>query len=539
LGKAYVYPVPTIIFWFGVLILTALTRYAYARTFLRRDTTLVSFEDLSVARVDRADSSRVLTRSIVDLLYNPKPVRMSDLHMDVMPGIDEPGFGGLQPDLDMESVRGFEPSDRLVKIGSFELTLRDLIALTSYMFSRSYEAYLTGWLKESAGRVVAFASLRNSKEPQKNGTSRVERTGADSRQQAILDLAAQVLVDTRKSTLTNNWRSFRSFQEAMKLRQDKTARCQAGSIDEARAHLEDAVTYDPSNWIARFNLALTLCGDDQAQAALKHFELLEQVIRRAWPRVADPQRATSDGAHQGGAEQTCWDQPAFQDVLRHLEQYPECAFLIVYNKAVALTGLHTDEARFRASEYLEAIAGFRDPNGARAFEWPYSEIAKKLSARSRIELSLYALSAKAALLARVCTAGGRCDTEQVSQLLEKIEQLCLQEQEQHWRSLQTSRAVALTALASALISDGDLSGAHDRLQTALAAEPRLVEAHLRLAELYIRHQTACTENWARLAQSLLTQVLKLSPTCQRATALLAHLEPEPSADRLDAAARIR
>jgi hypothetical protein len=39
---------------------------------------------------------------MMSLLHNPAPLRITELYMDIMPGIDEPGFGGLQPDLNRE-----------------------------------------------------------------------------------------------------------------------------------------------------------------------------------------------------------------------------------------------------------------------------------------------------------------------------------------------------------------------------------------------------------------------------------------------------
>jgi hypothetical protein len=125
------------------------------------------------------------------------------------------------------------------------------------------------------------------------------------------------------------------------LRQGESPGPDSAHITEARRHLEDAVTYDPSNWIARFNLALTLCRDSQVDTALKHFDMLEEVVARAWPKAA---------------------------LLR------------------------------------------RDQSESGCSTWP--EIAGR-------------------------QAG----------LLETIEGLCQQEQEQHWRSLQTSHAVVLMALA--------------------------------------------------------------------------------------------
>jgi tetratricopeptide (TPR) repeat protein len=524
LWEAYVFPVPTTFFWILALVGLAILWRLCVRWFPRK-ATLVAFEDLSVPRAERGDASRVLTRMLVNHLHNPKPVQMFDLHMDIMPGIDEAGFGGLQPDYEIEMVRGFEPSDRPVKVGGVELTLRDVFVLASRLFCRPYKAYLTGWLKQSENGAIAFASFNCPRHSKKDRAWRLQRTGPRARETAVADLAAMIMVDTRHSTLTKSWQSFRNFHKAVKLRQDPGMTRQQGTLTSARTHLERAVTYDPANWVARFNLALTLCRDRQARTALKHFEMLEEVIHRDWPLC--PTSPAGSGKPPAVASSPLDpDQPAFQDVVWHLTHYPECAFLIIYNKSISLTRLGHAEAHAQADKNLGLIAGLREKDGWRAFSWPYNEIGATLKDRSRIELSLYALSAQAGLLSPGHSgAASRCDRARLEQLLRTIEELCAKEQKEHWRSLQTTRAVALTALASALMSEGNIDGAHDRLQSALAAEPQFIEAHLLLAGLYIEYQDQSVDDWASRARALLHRALVLYPNCRRAVELLEAVTP--------------
>jgi hypothetical protein len=144
------------------LIVIAMPLWAYRYLLFRfpRRATRVSFEDLSEPRDTRLAKSRVLTNNTRDLLQNPKPVQMSELHVDLMPGTDEGGFSGLSPTLAMESVLGFEPSDHPVKVASLEFSLQDLFGLLSSFFSRLYEHDLDGWLDIRGDQVEAFAELR-------------------------------------------------------------------------------------------------------------------------------------------------------------------------------------------------------------------------------------------------------------------------------------------------------------------------------------------------------------------------------------------
>jgi hypothetical protein len=556
--RTYVFPITWPIGCLAVLGLLLATWHYQSLAFPRRGTQ-VSFEDLSSSEPERLDKSRVLTRSILNLMENPRPVQVSDLYMDIMPGTDEPGFGGLRPGVEMEALSGYEPSDRPMKFGAVEFTLRDAFSLFSRFFSRRHEAYLDGWLTEEGGRVVAFAQVlnhlrqpideksfkdirrapktfawpftaRRSSDSAESTESqplqwRVERAGSEARQSAIADLAAQILVGTEGSVLTHSWQSFRCFHNALKPRLEDRIN-PAVDIVTVRSYLARAVAYDASNWIARFHLALVLCRANQTRIALEHFKILDNVIHKAWTKT-------------GGLTLVCSsDTPAFQNVVHHLENHPECAFLILYNKAVALSNLHEVPSDQEASKTLDRLAGLTRPDGDSAFEYPYCEIAKKLTDQSRVELSLYAIGAHANLLA----SGNRCTpkqstqnldetAQQIRELLDQAEQLCLTEQDQHWRSVQTTRAVTSLALARVLASSGKPDDARKLLRIALSAEPGLVDAYVLTAELFITSRNLWFDDWFLRAEALLLHACELSPNCRPAILLLANLYLDPFVGR--------
>jgi hypothetical protein len=568
-------PMVVVAIYVGVLIGLLWAWSRCLRLFPRKGT-LVSFEDLTVPRSDRPEKSRILTQLILDLLQNPRPVQMSDLQMDIMPGLKEPGFGNLQPAITMVSVAEYEPSENPMKIGMVEFSIRDLHALFSRYFARPHNQYLEGWLIAEDGGFDAGARLVNyarkpvlrPRRPERSGQSdshsprrhtdltqepgddadsplewRVRKGGDGARFEAIADLAAQILVDTGNSTLTNSWQSFRCFNRALSLRDDQETpkpradhqRSGPSTLTAARGHLERAVAHDPSNWIARFSLALTLSRDDEADVALKHLIMLEKVVKRAWSSVR--LKRDSEAYHRLRAER-----PAFCNVVDHLKDYPECAFLILYNKAVALQNVDANRlAESREVRSLEHAANIfaqisrLDEHRDVHLEDPYPEIAKyeRLSDRSRVELSLYALSALADLLADAPESlapppglnRSLSRANQIKALLEAVEGLCERKQEEHWRSLQTARAVTLTAHASALEKEGRLSDARDALLSALAAEPRFVKASLRLAEFYLK-QTGPT--WLLHAKSILEHVLDVNPACEHAAVLLQRLNADPA-----------
>jgi tetratricopeptide (TPR) repeat protein len=535
-----------------------------------RQGTLVAFDDLSVPRAERPDKSRVLTQSILESLQNPRPVQMSDLQMDIMPGIDESGFGGLQAMITMSSVLEYEPSDNPMKIAGVEFSLRDVLGLVRRHFTRPHNQYLEGWLTadangidvgarllDSAGRAVLspqrqdqVCGLQDGDQASRARTPnmaeedrcewRVRRIGAEARAEAVADLAAQILVATGNSTLTNSWQSFRHFHKALQLRNDQQSDDRSDRLALARGHLERAVGYDPANWIARFSLALTLSRDNEADVALQHFEILEDVVERAWKAVGTMPRDPR------AYRQLCKERPAFFNAVTHLEGHPECAFLILYNKAIALVNSKATPPqppkpgfREQAANIFAQIARL-DGGGPVELEWPYPAIAsdKRLSKRSRVELSLYASSALADLLASAppCLPappgleGMSTRVAQIDALRQQVEGIRELKKEEHWPSLQTARAVTLTAYASALRGAGRPADARDALHAALAAQPRFVNAAALLAELYIG-PPPLSPDWSMRAEGLLNRALEINPSCEHAKRLLAKLYADPAVDK--------
>ena len=497
----------------------------------------VSFEDLSEPHETRLAKSRVLTNNIRDLLQNPKPMQMSQLHIDIMPGTDEGGFNGLSPTLAMESVLGFEPSDHPVKVASLEFSIRDLYGLLSSFFARPFEHYLDGWLDTRGDQVEAFAELRTHGRHERDDKWSVRCSGPRARERAIADLAAQIVVGTGKSTMTNNWQSFRNFHEALKLRFSDRSISPDRDSSSPRTYLERALEYDAANWIARFNLGLALCRENQPQTALQHFKILEDVFTKVWTRA---KTTLPETVREGQACPT--DEIAFRSVLKHVKEYPECPFLVLYNRAIALANLDKPNQRGTSLEILEKIGGLLQGNSGSRFESPYDEMAVGLGHRSRTELALYALSAKANILARVldshCSRPAASppdvigsEAKQIRAITETIGRICLQEQEQHWQSLQTARAVSLTALARVLTDEAEEAEAERLLHEALAAEPGFVGAYLHLAELYLRARERLAATWPSKAEWVLKRALELSPACSRASFLLASLYAEPLVGR--------
>jgi hypothetical protein len=560
--------IPVVLLWVGVAGVVALSMWGVScviRMLPRRGLTHILFEDLSAGRDERLDRNRVLAQSVVSRLQNVQPLASFDLQMDIMPGANEAGFGGLQPVLTMASVMNLERTDRQIKIGALEFSLRDLLTLISQLFARPPQQYLEGWLIEANGSVEVGAQLldhrrRPTCEPE--CTSGDETTlprplswvirGCSERDRAIADLAAQIVVDTGRSTLTSDWRSLRSFHEAMLLRHDQRldAHLESGPavdpkaiLSAARGHLARSVSYDPSNWIARFSLAVTLCRDNEPVVALHHLDILKEAVARAWPFVCEQTGQKARAVDMANA----FDGPGFKELVRHLRTLPQCAFLILFNEGIALATQKDDiESLRKARAVFKHLSDWMPPAPGCAtravpvvpFAPPYEAIAPSVNDQSRTTLALYAMGAHASLIADTVEDTGQSRLEDhpvlvLEQLLGRIHADCRVQNAAHWPSALSARAITQAALGHVLLKRHCLGEAQAKFEEALAAEPQLVRALLGLAETYIRRadtqahlqvsDRARAREWLTSASALLVRAMAINAGCAQGKRLSAEL----------------
>lgn len=573
---------PVIAFWIGVSCIAGLSLWAVScliRAWPRRGLTHILFEDLSAGRDERLDRNRTLAQSLISRLQNPQPLPTFDLQMDVMPGAKEPGFGGLEPVLTMTSVLNYERTDRAIRIGAIEFSLRDLLTIISTWFTRPPGQHLEGWLTETHGAIALGAQmLDHRRQPlfARNGAlvsareaARAQQSGnkddlarplawlvraAGEREPAIADLAAQILVDTGRSTLTSDWRSLRSFDEAMRLRDDQhfdshpeaspPVDRQARTSD-ARGHLARAVSYDPSNWIARFSLAVTLSRDNEPLLAIEHLTILESAVARAWPYV----RKTDSSSTAAGAPDA-FEGPGFNQLVRHLETLPECAFLVLFNRGIACAACRNDLDKLRrARGVLEQLSNWMPTESGctsrsapvAEFEEPYRTIGCHVSEQVRTTLALYAMGAHASLIADTATGSGMNLEPQpvlaLERLLARINADCRIRNATHWPSAMSARAIVQAALGQVLFHKGYVNEAQQHFEAALGAEPRLVRALLGLGEIYLRHAerqstvSGCDPDgiseWLTRADALVGRAMTINAGCAEGRRLSNRVHQSP------------
>jgi hypothetical protein len=542
--------------------------YKIVLNFFPRKGIEVSFSDLNAESGAANANSRSLTAELLFLLEDPEPLAVRGLQMNTMPGTGQPAFGVIRPVQAMTQASDFSQSKHPMKLGAVEFGLDDIARLISRVFGRPNEGTLVGWLSCGDGSAVAAAEL-SRRSPGRGygggrGPWRAAATGKTAREDALARIAAQILVDMRENKFTDSWQSLKACQDGIKIMREDDAN---PNLSNARRCFESALHHDSGNWIARFYLAVSLCGEDAGKpaTALRHFKILDEVLSRAVDeeafedlaklRLAEMRRQRilrfllkrSAQVKSYIRKKRERESPRLMSRLtglfQHLVNYPECPFILQYNIALALEELQRKGGAQELCpplgdgvvwndplESLAKIAALRhqDPQ----CDGHYSRYAKLLNDRERFELSLYAQSARAHIKSM---RGAPACVKDLRDILADIEDTCgaarkkarcLNLRIDSWRAIETSRAVALASLARGLVSNGGIADhqeARDRLYQAIASEPLLVDAYVQLADLYMKRGDELATNWDERASALLARAHELNPTCPGAKALSSKL----------------
>ncbi len=492
----------------------------------------LAFEELSADKETRFNRSRVLTGLMLELL-TPKKLSEDEFYMDIMPGTDEPGFSGLMPGFESTHSTSYEASDRPVKIAALEFVPRDVLTWFGWLRRPAVEC-IEGWLEHNAEGATASATYRRRR-PFRSSVRRqwlFRQAGPEAREEVLSLLAAQIVVDLRKVDFTLNGRSYRALRMAMRtsVLDQGNARRPDPRVSARRQYLETALIHDPRNWIARFSLALELCKGGHPGEAVRHFELLEELLKK----VLAAHSAKTEG---GGSCQS--ESEAFQALFEHLIKYPACPYLIQFNKAIALAAYDEPARREEALGILQNLipASACDPRALALSDGMTAQLGRK----GAMELRLNALSAQANIIATYAWRHGEfttADAAKVKCLLEEVERICLAEQDVHWTSFQTARAVVHAAHARALADAHEAQGTVAALQSALAARPTFGGARLQMAEAYLVFRQELARDWAHRAEEELRIAMQLNQNCKQIRSLLAALYSGDALDKKAEAERI-
>ena len=165
-------------------------------------------------------------------------------------------------------------------MGPVSFNLRQLGYYLGSLFRRRSEYELVGSLTESRDRVVLTVENQGAAGQVLNRWHST-RAGDHAADEAVRDVAMQIVVGLGRSTATADWRSFRDYREALDvLRVGSDAPDPRERLESARGLLARSLDRDPLNPLARFYLATVYRKLGDNGEAVEQFRLLDSFATR-------------------------------------------------------------------------------------------------------------------------------------------------------------------------------------------------------------------------------------------------------------------
>ncbi|MES1244466.1 MAG: hypothetical protein ABUT39_22870 [Acidobacteriota bacterium] len=480
-----------------------------------REETLIALEDLTAEAAEREILSQGLMRELLLRLGSMRESEDLAADIDTLADID----GSAQANLRMETepvadIPSVIQDGTAVQIGPFSLTPRQLVELVRAYFRQPWKSRLAGSLVRRGEQTL----LLIERSTVDGGSTLIDRwealaDGDDARSVVVRRMATRLAFETAQTRLTEDWRSFEAYREAMVcLARAEQEEPREPLLEEACRDLQRSLRHDPANWIARFHLGATQRKLGQNESAAKQFEFLEWMA--------------ADGAQGAGP------------MADYLAKHPELLFTLRYNKAVSLSKVSNWKAHHEAVRLLDELV-----DGATTPTPPTPP-----GTASGIRLEMLARSARAAALTfelESSPEGERSAKEQErthrfqSQVFERIDAerkwikaLPVATARLDWKAYSLSFAVTHNAYGRACYLLGR-KGGEDALREALTMSPDFAESYITLAELSMRRRKPM--DWSRQAEDLLKRALVINPANQKAHYRLGELYADPVfADSLSA-----
>jgi tetratricopeptide (TPR) repeat protein len=480
-----------LLFLGGALVLWGLL--SMPRFLPARDETAIRVEDLTVPPSDREAMSRELTREVARGLQG-KSLGAAGASLDEVEDVDAPGFGNIA--VVVQELVGLEDlvqDATPLSVGPFSMSPRQLLTYFRNALRRRSKYTLSGALWRR-GDVTGVLIQRLGSDGQAIAGDLWETSaeGVAARSSVVRDVSTQVAFFLGSSRITASWHSFRQHQRAMDVlaaappTQDLETR-----LDEALDLLESSVRHDPGNCVSRFNFARVLRKLGRNSEAERHFELVDRMVST--------------------------DTPTQPQLLRSfLQQHPEFALVVRYNRAVALSKVGTWRSVKSAERLLTACSE--------------QLTSTPLDDGSRTRLAMLVRSALITVSGwQAETLWDREDNDkararartQLSDIEAQARQL---EQEPNTSDLKAhafATAIAYNAFGRLATLLGDYHKASNALSTALTLMPDLVDLQINLAELERLRKS--DDDWPRRAEAHLRRAVKMSPSNQKAHYLLGRL----------------
>jgi tetratricopeptide (TPR) repeat protein len=510
-------PLATVLKWlvYAILIIGAVWVLLLLRRLWRllppRRGTIVVVEDLVADLKDRQTASHVLSRRLLTEITSLGSTEGGEIaEIDETGDLDGTFVANLRiAGEGVEKLDSLAEGETAVSVGPLSFSLKQLGYYLGSLFRRRSEYELVGSLTEGRDRVM-FTVENQGPAGQVLNRWHSTRNGDHAADEAVRDVAMQIVVGLGRSTATADWRSFRDYRDALDvLGTSSDAPDPRARLESARALLARSLDRDPLNPLARFYLATVNRKLGDNDEAVEQFRLLESFATR---------------------QDSGW--------LEHFKVvHPEFRRVVRYNLATSLLKL---EARKAQREALRIVNGlveqFAKPGPVPLADSPEyrfgvlvrSAQAWALTFRLERELNRQEPDTKSP------------DARQAyrAQLLSEIESVRNSIQGAVPAST-TASAVYAGALATAETAFGRASELLGRQKDAFEAYrrattllPDLVDPQLNLVELLFDLKEF---GWQEQAEAAIRQTLAVDPSNLRAEYLYGRLCADPSVARYEEA----
>ena len=458
----------TVLLWIVVLAIAAGVGILARHIVPARNGLLVDVYDLSSS--DRDNASRMLSSEISQVLSGSADSDLNDeLILESMAEGDGSGSAAIRPMVQLPGLDSMLSPTANVAIGPLQFTPAALLALLRNLAQPRYQRTLTGALFTQNTRTVIMVQLmEKGGATVRDGSWQIGLDGPDARQILIRRIAARTIVaQANDRSVTTNPRSLESVLEGI-TRLNASSGIPGEDVLRATAQcFQTALSHDPDNWLARFNLSVLSRQLGDSEFAIQNCEMLEAAIQGKNPPVS---------------------------LQTYLTTHPTFIHYVRYNRALALSKIPNWSANKAAVDLFEQVVATED-----------------------IVLALLAKSANAAALVfqmdRLREAGA---TDRVTQVREAVVAIATElEQPQADsappRVLALARSVAWNAKGAVLAAEGDSFKARRALEAACALQPNFVDPHINLGRLYRRAQEGVAQDWVVRAKGHLKAAIVLQP----------------------------
>ena len=507
------------------------------------DETIITLQDLTAQGPDREAANQLLTQEFLletRILAGGRidPLDESGEDRAILPGpsgqlASEFTSGPeLEPEKSLSTLASiselparFSDVDKLiqdgtpVKFGPLAFSPKQLFAFLASYTRRPPRYTLVGSLTGGqGGLMLTIRRLGRNNKPMSTKLWRAVGSGSNARTEVVRDVAAQVAVEICQ--VTTDWRSLRDYRKALGALANESGEDRGGQRqEEALQWLGRSLYFDPSNWIARFNMAIVLHNLGRFEDAIEQLKRLQEMAGESARR-----------AH-----------PALSRCLQHS---PEFEPIIRYNQGACFARLKAWEYHKEAINILESVIEWAKvdalPSESKALKLYKQKARLEMLGRSALASSLNFELEQLGTGKRLLDIDQKRRRLRQDNIIKKImeirawfQNLPPERIRLHPREYTLSSGIVEHAVGRAYHLLNRHADSIKALRRAIAIDPSQVEGYVDLALAHLKIKQA--PDWQRQVEENLVKALGLNPFNQKAHYLLGQLYVHPSMGQYEAA----